>query len=689
MKTARRSGWSEWSEIERAAWQPPEKLTVSQWSERYRVLSRRQSSRPGEWRNANSPCLVGVMDLCAKPQVKKLNIKKAAQLGASEALRNVIGFFAHLEPDPMLLVLPDEKAGRSIMKQRILPLIEDTPVLRELGTQQKRDRKISEISLLNGFVLRLGWAGSASSLASHPARIVINDEVDKMKAWVGKEADPISLAEVRTATYENSLIVNLSTPTTRLGLITQLYENSTIRLEYFVPCPLCGAYQTLRFDRLKWAKPGSDEGAQPQGAQPQGPKGSALPGNSGSGESGAQPLDPKRHAAWIEAHAAAWYECEKCSGKILESHRPRMLCSGYWGTADAGYKLYYDGHEEGTWPLGSEVGMLLHTLHSLAPKHRFARIAAEIIRSAGDAMKVQNLRNSWQAEVFEQQVTDRGPDIFAAKCREGHPARLLPHWTGRLILTADTQKDYFPWVIRAWGPGFISRRIAHGKALSFEELRALAFESWWSFEDDPQRAAQCCDLLGIDSGGGVRVIDPYGIDASRTDQVYQFALSDRHRILAMRGEGNPRSGQAIWASKVTYTPPRGRSSYQVWLHHVDVGWFQDLLDSRLDMKRQVLDVATGEETEEPIWQLNAEDDPDYNRQLASMHKIVVNPRSREMRWVTKTAGAANHYRDCEVEQIALAYGPGKVGQLAPAGAGREKTGWFAARKRGRDIHEQE
>ena len=41
---------------------PPEKLTVSEWAEKYRVLDERSSHMPGKWKNSLTPYLKGIMD---------------------------------------------------------------------------------------------------------------------------------------------------------------------------------------------------------------------------------------------------------------------------------------------------------------------------------------------------------------------------------------------------------------------------------------------------------------------------------------------------------------------------------------------------------------------------------------------------------------------------------------------------
>ena len=45
---------------------PDPLLTVSQWADRYRVLSQRASSEPGRWRTERTPYLKEIMD-CLSP----------------------------------------------------------------------------------------------------------------------------------------------------------------------------------------------------------------------------------------------------------------------------------------------------------------------------------------------------------------------------------------------------------------------------------------------------------------------------------------------------------------------------------------------------------------------------------------------------------------------------------------------
>ena len=44
------------------AFEPPEKLTVSQWADKYRMLSKEETSRPGMWDTSSVPYMKFIMD---------------------------------------------------------------------------------------------------------------------------------------------------------------------------------------------------------------------------------------------------------------------------------------------------------------------------------------------------------------------------------------------------------------------------------------------------------------------------------------------------------------------------------------------------------------------------------------------------------------------------------------------------
>ena len=80
---------------------PDADLTVSEWADQHRNLSSRSSAEPGRYRTARTPYLREIMDaLSPRHPAQRISFMKAAQVGATEAGNNWIGFVIHHAPGP-------------------------------------------------------------------------------------------------------------------------------------------------------------------------------------------------------------------------------------------------------------------------------------------------------------------------------------------------------------------------------------------------------------------------------------------------------------------------------------------------------------------------------------------------------------------------------------------------------------
>src|SRR3982750_3820744 len=191
-----------------------------------------------------------------EPGVQTITLKIATQLLKTSLMENVIGFLAHTDPCPMLLVEPKEDAAKSFSKERVAPMIETTPVLHQLMGDQRTRRSDNTVLFKRfpGGFLALAGAGSPTNLSMRPGRGTFLDEVDKYEA--SKEGDPIKLAEERSSTFgSRRLSIRASSPTwTETSRIDRSYEESDQR-RAFVPCPHCGHWQDIDFFRhVHWEK---------------------------------------------------------------------------------------------------------------------------------------------------------------------------------------------------------------------------------------------------------------------------------------------------------------------------------------------------------------------------------------------------------------------------------------------------
>jgi phage terminase large subunit GpA-like protein len=427
---------------------PDPDLTVSQWADRHRWLSSRASAEPGRYRTVRTPYMRAIMDdLSPASPVQRVVFMKAAQVGATEAGNCFIGFVMHHAPGPMLAVQPTVELAKRNSRQRIDPLIEESPELRE-RVKPARSRDAGNTMLSKEFaggILIMTGANSAVGLRSTPARYIFLDEVDAYPASADEEGDPVTLAEARSLTFAHRRKVFLvSTPTIRgTSRIEREYEASDQR-RYHVPCPHCGGMQWLRFERLRWDK------GQPETVE---------------------------------------YHCEGCDAPIPEHHKTAMLAAGEWrATATA------------TDP--TTVGYHLSALYSPLGWLSWARIARAHEAAMGSDEAMRAFRNTILGETWVE--TGEAPDWQRlAERREVWTPGTVP--AGGLFLTAgaDVQKDRIEVDVWAWGRGLQSWLVDHvvieggpGDAACWQQLTDLLNRTW------PHASGQHLTIarLAIDTG---------------------------------------------------------------------------------------------------------------------------------------------------------------------------------------------
>lgn len=235
-------------------WRPPPNLTVSQWADRYRMLSRESSAEPGQWRTSRAPYQCEIMDAISDPLVEMVVVMSSAQVGKTEVVQNVVGYHVHQDPAPILCVMPTLEMAEAYSKDRLAPMVRDTPALTDL-VADARTRDSGNTLLHKRFPgghITLAGSNSPASLASRPVRIVLCDEVDRYPVSAGSEGDPVNLARKRATTFWNRKFLLTSTPTIKgASRIEAAYEASDQR-RYHVPCPYCDTLQSLEWSRIRW-----------------------------------------------------------------------------------------------------------------------------------------------------------------------------------------------------------------------------------------------------------------------------------------------------------------------------------------------------------------------------------------------------------------------------------------------------
>lgn len=231
---------------------PPPDLTVSEWADAYRRLSSESSAEPGQWRTDRAPYQQEILNSVNDPEIEKIVIMASAQVGKTELILNTIGYHIDFDPAPILLMQPTEALAKSFSKERLAPMLRDSPALKNKVSDVKtRDGGNTTLqkSFPGGYIALVG-ANAPSGLASRPIRILLADEVDRFPASAGTEGDPLSLAEKRTNNFYNRKKIFVSTPTIKgVSRIEAEYEIST-KEHWNLPCPSCGEFQPLTWAQI-------------------------------------------------------------------------------------------------------------------------------------------------------------------------------------------------------------------------------------------------------------------------------------------------------------------------------------------------------------------------------------------------------------------------------------------------------
>jgi len=512
--------------IRRRIYSPPPRMTVSEWADRYRRLSRVSSASEGRWHTDRAPFLREIMDAWTDPLIERIVFKKPAQCGGTEVLNNCLGHIIHLNPWPVILAQPTVDLAKMWSKERLDPMLRDTPVLKGVmtpeGNRREKGQEIQRKMFRGGYVAMVG-ANSAAGLRARPAPYLLCDEIDAWPAsargaskgqHVGEagEGDPLTLLRARQTTFWNRKEIDVSTPTLQgFSRIDREYEASDQRT-FWVPCPHCGLAQRLFWRNLIW-EPGKPETAAYR-----------------CGE-----VDEKTG----EVKAG-------CAARIPELHKTDMLRRGKWIPARS---------------RGKVAGFWINALYS--PFITWAEIVEKFLSAKGKPEEMQGFVNTVLAETWagEGDAVDAG--ALEAR-REVYPAE-VPEGVRILTMGVDVQGDRLEATIWGWGPNEAPWQIRHETLWGSPEAK----EVWTQLDLVRRRAWRRADgqvlrirATAVDSGG------------HHTDEVYRYCKARaKQQVHCIKGSSEP--GQAAIA------PPGKRSKVKVRLWMLGTEAIKDTLFARL------------------------------------------------------------------------------------------------------------
>lgn len=375
------------------SWKATPLMTVSEWADENRILSRRAASEPGQWRTDRTPYLKEVMDvLSVTHPSKEIVFMKGAQIGATEAGNNWIGYIIDFVPAPVMMVMPNIETAKRNSNTRIKPLLEECPsIAAKVPSGKSRERGNTTLQKeFPGGILVMTGANSAVGLRSMPVRFMFLDEIDGYPSDIDGEGDPISLAEARTRTFSRRKIFKVSTPTIDgESKIQKEFENSDQRY-FHVPCPHCKEKQILQFKNIKWTE---------------------------------------------DNHKTAAYYCEHCGEEIQEHHKTSMLEHGEWIAEN---------------PEADTIGFHLSSLYSPLGWLSWSDVVKEFLQAKGDKEAMKSFVNTILGECWQDEGD--APDWKRLYLRrEDYDFGFVNEKAFVLTMAVDVQKNRLEWEVKAWG----------------------------------------------------------------------------------------------------------------------------------------------------------------------------------------------------------------------------------------------
>ncbi|GAW36994.1 phage terminase large subunit [Roseovarius sp. A-2] len=506
---------------------PRERLTLSQWADRYAVLSPETSAEPGRWKTL--PFQKEIMDAMSDPTLPLVVFRKSARLGYTKMLDWLVGYHIHWDPAPILFFQPTEKDAKDFEGSEIMPMIRDIEGIRELSNINPNGKSKEEWhtkKFRNGASLRLRGAHAEDNFRRLTTRINLGDEIDA-EAWNPKPggSDKLRLLARRGTTFWNAKQILGSTPTAPAsegGRIDGLFQQSDQRY-YHVPCPHCGQEQ-----KLIWG---------------------GTPSGDGPG------LKYEKDGEEIRA----WYEGE-CGCVIEERDKLWMIERGRWVAENPGASIR---------------GYHLWQIYSTFPAASWRHIAAQWLdaKEAASA-QIRNFKNEVLGEPYSTAAATETADeetLYQAVTDLGDAE--VPAWARATVWGIDRQKgsadgseSYLEASLWAFGPGRRPFLVSH-----------------WVLDEYPQSDPRCWDALEklatrtfTDTNGRPRKADGLAIDHNGGDAQRVVSWLARMRKIpgrkywvAVRGQskGNGARGKTIW--------PQAAAKRSDFLYTVDVDLAKD------------------------------------------------------------------------------------------------------------------
>ena len=357
------------------------------------------------------------------PTKKKAFLCWATRLCKTTTMLSLMAWVAINNPAPMALMFPDKGILEAALYEHIYPMFEETPsIRRQLRPVHKRNKKAI---ILDDCRIRLANAGSKSDVSGYPALYIFIMESEKCPQEKSSEADSVERIASRCSGYSRGQkILMEGTPAEAESsrVAGMLKDPNVQQVRYHVPCPHCGNYQELEFDRVKYDRTAEGD-----------------------------------HTPAL-AERTARYVCKHCTQDIHDHHRAEMMQAGKW--LIDGEFVNAMGEIDGEPKVDSDTMVFgpLSKLYSLFVSG-WGVVAKEFVEALakmrnGDFEAMKKWRGETMAEPYVPQALRTPTHELAPHVRGTHIKGECPAETKFITTTADVGRVgdvlLFHWQVMAW-----------------------------------------------------------------------------------------------------------------------------------------------------------------------------------------------------------------------------------------------
>lgn len=516
--------------LARAFTLPPEE-PIWKFADHNVVLQREDAAEVGPYRSAKTPWTRRLQELARRPsmwhwdyaagqwtrvRVTEINAQKSTQSGFTEAILNVIRWFAKYLPRNVMYRIDAVDRAKKIARRllRSLKILDPT-----IFTGDPDDIKTTEF-ILRGMEVWFIGSFNPGQATQVQAAIVVNDEIEEHA-----ESGDISVASDRKKTHRRGLEFNIGKPKLEGGPINKLWKRGN-KEEFHITCPHCGLLQWITHRSEEFESPFSDElmaidsetgkEIEPGKRRNREPANAVyLPRPLPLGET-----RKVKTGRFVYEHCKdllgnwdklrikrdIYYECPGCKGKIFELKRDD---DGHIIGVGIPQKLVLEAAERDGEMLGwlptaigtpGIVSQHMSDLLSSDEGSLWGDIMIELIDAKKEGRQqiqgVVNKRfgNAWREELNRTDEADIKLNVAGRSEPDGsvicppYKRGTIPFVPSALLLGADVGGNYARWVVTAAMENMIDQAVIDwGDELDPETIAEIVLTSTWPCLKDGKR----------------------------------------------------------------------------------------------------------------------------------------------------------------------------------------------------------